>query len=87
MAKAEEGGGVRGVRERVDEARRALDDTIHKASEVAQDLADEAVSRGRKVARVAVREVKEHPIASLAIGAAVGVLITALIVRATRRDD
>jgi ElaB/YqjD/DUF883 family membrane-anchored ribosome-binding protein len=52
------------------------------ARDIATDLADEAVTRGRKAAKAAVREVREHPVTSLAIGAAVGVLIAAIIMRA-----
>ena len=76
--------GLKGVRERVEEARRALDEAVHKAGELASDFADEATAGGRRAARVVVREVKEHPMATLAVGAAVGVLITALLLR--RRD-
>ncbi len=65
-------------------ARRALDETAHKAGEFASDVADEAVTRGRKAAKYAVREVKEHPMATIAIGAAVGVLVAAIIMR--KRD-
>lgn len=86
MSRADESG-MKSVRERVEEARRALEETIHKASEVASDLADEAAVRGRSAARIAVREVREHPMATLAIGAALGVLATALIYRAVRRHD
>ena len=70
--------------DRVDEARRALDETAQKAGEFVSDFADEAVDRGRKAARYAVREVKEHPVTTLAVGAAVGVLIAAILMR--KRD-
>jgi ElaB/YqjD/DUF883 family membrane-anchored ribosome-binding protein len=76
--------GLKGVMERVGEARRALDETAHKASELVSDFADEAVDRSRKAARYAVREVKEHPVTTLAVGAAVGVLVAAILMR--RRD-
>lgn len=65
-------------------ARRALGDTAHKAGEVAHDIADEAVVQGRRVAKAAVHEVREHPVRSIAIGAAVGVLVAAFLTR--RRD-
>lgn len=77
--------GLRTVMDRVDEARRALDETAHRASELVSDFADDAVDRSRKAARYAVREVKEHPVTTLAIGAAVGVLVAAVIMRG-RRD-
>jgi ElaB/YqjD/DUF883 family membrane-anchored ribosome-binding protein len=62
-------------------ARRALGETAHKAGEMAQDIADEAVTQSRRVARAAVHEVREHPARSIAIGAAVGILIAAWLTR------
>ncbi len=62
-------------------ARRALGETAHKAGEVAHDIADEAVIQGRRVARAAVHEVREHPVRSVAIGAAVGILVAAWLTR------
>ena len=76
--------GLKGVMDRVDEARRALDETAHKASEIVSDFTDDAVDRSRKAARYAVREVREHPVTTLAVGAAVGVLVAAILMR--RRD-
>jgi ElaB/YqjD/DUF883 family membrane-anchored ribosome-binding protein len=79
---------VRAVLEDVAEfsgrARRVLDDTAHRAGELATDIGDEVVTRGRKAAKYAVREVKEHPMATIAIGAAVGVLVAAILMR--KRD-
>jgi ElaB/YqjD/DUF883 family membrane-anchored ribosome-binding protein len=62
-------------------ARRVLGETAHKASEIAHDVADEAVTQSRRVARAAVHEVREHPVRSVAIGAAVGILIAAWLTR------
>lgn len=56
-----------------------------RASEIVSDFADEASQRGRRYAGVAVRQVKEHPVTTLAIGAAVGVLVAAVLMR--KRDD
>jgi len=93
MTDARRGGGnggdaVRGVLEDVAQfggrARKALDETAHRAGELAHDVADEAVVRGRKAAKYAVREVKEHPVTTIAIGAAVGVLVAAIIMRAKK---
>ena len=67
-----------------DKARRAMDSTGQRASALASDIADEATTRGRQAARLAVREVREHPIRTIAIGAAVGVLVAAYLTR--RRD-
>jgi ElaB/YqjD/DUF883 family membrane-anchored ribosome-binding protein len=64
-----------------DTARRALGETAHRAGEVAHDIADEAVTQGRRVAKAAVTEVREHPVRSIAIGAAVGILIAAWLTR------
>jgi ElaB/YqjD/DUF883 family membrane-anchored ribosome-binding protein len=62
-------------------ARRAIGETAHKAADFASDIADEAVTRGRQAAKAVVHEVREHPVRSLAIGAAVGVLVAALLMR------
>jgi ElaB/YqjD/DUF883 family membrane-anchored ribosome-binding protein len=84
------GDAVRGVLEDVAQfggrARKALDEAGHRAGEMASDFADEAVARGRTAARYAVREVKEHPVTTIAIGAAVGVLAAAIIMRLKQRD-
>ena len=81
-------GAVRDVLEDVAQfggrARKALDETAHKAGDIASEFADEAVTRGRKASKYVVREVKEHPVATIAIGAAVGVLVAALLMR--KRD-
>lgn len=55
-----------------------------RASEAVSDFADEASDRGRKYAGYAVKQVKDHPVTSLAVGAAVGVIIAAVLMR--RRD-
>lgn len=62
-------------------ARRAIGETAHRAGELAHDIADEAVVQSRRVARAAVHEVREHPVRSVAIGAAVGVLVAAWLTR------
>lgn len=84
--------GVREVIDRLSEdvahvsskARKALGESAHKASELVSEFADEAADRSRKAARYAVREVREHPVTTLAVGAAVGVLIAAILMR--KRD-
>jgi ElaB/YqjD/DUF883 family membrane-anchored ribosome-binding protein len=67
-----------------DKARRVMDTTGHKASALVEDIAEEATTRGRQAARLAVREVREHPVRTIAIGAAIGVLVAAYLTR--RRD-
>lgn len=52
-----------------------------RATEVVSDFAEEASERGRRAARFAVREIKEHPVTTLAVGAAVGVLVAAILMR------
>jgi ElaB/YqjD/DUF883 family membrane-anchored ribosome-binding protein len=84
--------GVREVIDRLSEdvahvsgkARKALGESAHKASEFVSEFADEAADRSRKAARYAVREVREHPVTTLAVGAAVGVLVAAILMR--KRD-
>lgn len=61
----------------IDQSRKAA----RKAGEAISDFSDEAIDRSRKVARRAAHEVKEHPVATLAVGAAVGLIVTALIMR------
>jgi ElaB/YqjD/DUF883 family membrane-anchored ribosome-binding protein len=45
------------------------------------------VRGGRKAAKFVVREVKEHPLRTLAIGAAVGAVVAAVIMLRNRSDD
>jgi ElaB/YqjD/DUF883 family membrane-anchored ribosome-binding protein len=83
------GDGVKAVIDRLSDdvahastkARRAIDDTAHKASEFVSDFAETAADRSKRAAKYAVREVREHPVATLAIGAAIGVLIAAVVMR------
>jgi ElaB/YqjD/DUF883 family membrane-anchored ribosome-binding protein len=70
-----------------EKARRAFGDTAHRAGELAGDVADGAVRGGRKAAKFVVREVKEHPLRTLAIGAAVGAVVAAVIMLRNRSDD
>ena len=69
--------------EHVRDTVRALDD----AGDFASDVADNAVRGGRKAAKFVVREVKEHPLRTLAIGAAVGAVVAAVIMLRNRSDD
>jgi ElaB/YqjD/DUF883 family membrane-anchored ribosome-binding protein len=64
-------------------ARRALGD----AGEMAGDVANNAVRGGRKAAKFVVREVREHPLRTLAIGAAVGAVVAAVIMLRNRSSD
>lgn len=60
-------------------------DRARKAAEVSGrvigEFAEEAGERGRKAAKYAVRQVRAHPLTTLAIGAAVGGVITYLLLR------
>lgn len=66
-----------------DRARRALGG----AQEFAGDFAEGAVKGGRKAAKFVVREVREHPLRTLAIGAAIGAVVAAVIMLRNRSDD
>lgn len=69
-------------------ARGAVGDAARRAGEFATDVGDGVVRGGRKAAKFVVREVKEHPIRTLAIGAAVGVAVAAFfMLRNRERDD
>ena len=70
-----------------EKARRAFGDSAHRAGEFASDVADNAVRGGRKAAKFVVREVKEHPLRTLAIGAAVGAVVAAVIMLRNREED
>lgn len=66
-----------------DRAKRALGD----AGEFAGDVASGAARGGRKAAKFVVKEVREHPLRTLAIGAAVGAVVAAVIMLRNRSDD
>ncbi len=66
-----------------DKARRAM----HGASEVATDVADRAVRSGKVATKFVVKEVREHPLRTLAIGAAVGAVVAAVLMLRNRSDD
>ncbi len=71
------------MNEFTDRAKRALGG----AGEYASDVADNAVRGGRKAAKFVVREVREHPLRTLAIGAAVGAVVAAVIMLRNRHDE
>jgi ElaB/YqjD/DUF883 family membrane-anchored ribosome-binding protein len=68
------GDGASYVRER---GRKVID----ASGRVIGELAEEAGARGRRAARYAVREARAHPLSTLAIGVAVGGLVTYLLLR------
>jgi ElaB/YqjD/DUF883 family membrane-anchored ribosome-binding protein len=70
-----------------EKARRAFGESANRAGEFASDVADNAVRGGRKAAKFVVREVKEHPLRTLAIGAAVGAVVAAVIMLRNRSED
>jgi ElaB/YqjD/DUF883 family membrane-anchored ribosome-binding protein len=65
-----------------DKARRALGG----AGEFASDVATGAVRSSKAATRFVVREVKEHPLRTLAIGAAVGAVVAAVIMLRNKRE-
>ncbi|HOY79711.1 MAG TPA: hypothetical protein PLN33_17980 [Hyphomonadaceae bacterium] len=68
-----------------DKARRAFDETSDRAREFAGEAADQAVRGGKKAVKFVRSEVKEHPLRTLAIGAAVGAVVAAVIM--LRKED
>ena len=69
-----------------EKARRVFGDSATHAREIAGDVADQAVRGGKKAAKFVTREVKEHPLRTLAIGAAVGAVVAAVIMLRNRED-
>ena len=68
-----------------EKARRAFGDTSERAREFAGEAADQAMRSGKKAVKFVRSEVKEHPLRTLAIGAAVGAVVAAVIMM--RRED
>jgi ElaB/YqjD/DUF883 family membrane-anchored ribosome-binding protein len=69
-----------------EKARRVFGDSASQAREIAEDVADQAVRGGKKAAKFVTREVQEHPLRTLAIGAAVGAVVAAVIMLRNRED-
>lgn len=57
------------------------------ASELASDAANNAVRSGKVATKFVVKEVREHPLRTLAIGAAVGAVVAAVIMLRHRSHD
>ncbi|MFZ4684499.1 MAG: hypothetical protein ACOYMK_02685 [Hyphomonadaceae bacterium] len=57
------------------------------AQEFAGEFAEGAAKSGRKAAKFVVREVREHPLRTLAIGAAVGAVVAAVIMLRNKSDE
>lgn len=57
------------------------------AQEFAGEFAQGAAKSGRKAAKFVVREVREHPLRTLAIGAAVGAVVAAVIMLRNRAEE
>lgn len=66
-----------------DRAKRALGG----AQDFAGDVAQGAVRGSRKAAKFVVREVREHPLRTLAIGAAIGAVVAAVIMLRNRSEE
>lgn len=60
---------------------------MHGASEMAGDVANKAVHGGKVATKFVVKEVREHPLRTLAIGAAVGAVVAAVIMLRNRSHD
>ena len=63
------------------DARRAVGRTGRTASHIADDFAHETSAQGRRAARYAVREIRDHPVRTIALGAVLGILATLLVAR------
>jgi len=68
-----------------EKARRVFGESATQAREIAGDVADQAVRGGKKAVKFVKTEVKEHPLRTLAIGAAVGAVVAAVIM--LRKED
>lgn len=66
-----------------DKAKRALGD----AGEFASDVGHKVARGGKKAGQFVVREVREHPLRTLAIGAAIGAVVAAVIMLRNRSDE
>lgn len=64
-------------------AKRAFGD----AQEFAGEFAQGAAKNSRKAAKFVASEVREHPLRTLAIGAAVGAVVAAVIMLRNRSDE
>ena len=60
---------------------------MHDASEIAGDVANKAVHSSKAATKFVVKEVREHPLRTLAIGAAVGAVVAAVIMLRNRSHD
>lgn len=60
---------------------------MHGASEMAGEVANKAVHSGKVATKFVVKEVREHPLRTLAIGAAVGAVVAAVIMLRNRSND
>jgi ElaB/YqjD/DUF883 family membrane-anchored ribosome-binding protein len=66
------------------DGRAIVRDNIHRATEYAGDLADDARAESIRVARRAAREMRDHPLATLAVGAALGTIFGILVSQSSR---
>lgn len=66
------------------DGREAVRDGIHRATSYAGDLADEARAESVRLARRASREMRDHPLATLAVGAALGTIFGIVISQSSR---
>jgi ElaB/YqjD/DUF883 family membrane-anchored ribosome-binding protein len=66
------------------DGREAVRDSVHRATAYAHDLADDARAESVRLARRASREMREHPLATLAVGAALGTIFGILVAQSSR---
>jgi ElaB/YqjD/DUF883 family membrane-anchored ribosome-binding protein len=63
------------------DAHRAADRTHAAGDHLVDELADDARAHGRRLAQVATREAREHPVTMIAVGAALGAFAGAFLAR------
>lgn len=72
-------GADRVITAKLTDGREAVRDGIRNAKTYAIDLADDAREESLRLARRANREMRDHPLATLAVGAALGTIFGILI--------
>jgi ElaB/YqjD/DUF883 family membrane-anchored ribosome-binding protein len=66
------------------DGRQAVRDSVHRATAYAGDVADDARAESVRLARRASREMRDHPLATLAVGAALGTIFGILVSQSPR---
>ncbi len=67
-----------------EDAQHVVEKTGHRAAHIAEELAHDARVQGKRAAKLASQEVRRHPVAAIAVGAALGAATVWLL---SRRND